>query len=208
MEPVWFFQTPEAWYAWEKYALDLLEGPVLDLGCGAGRAALYLQEQAVEVTAVDASPGAVAVTQARGVRDVRPGDLRTPPDDKRWRGILMLCGNFGLAGGWYETRTLLTTLANLAAPDALLVADTVDPTVTAEPDELDDQRQRQEQGAYVGQVRLRLRYGEIISPWWEQVNITIQDIPRLVEGTGWSIQEHHLNGEDHYVLLRRMTKGR
>jgi SAM-dependent methyltransferase len=208
MEPAWFFQTSEAWYAWERNALDLLEGPVLDLGCGAGRAALYLQEKGIEVTAVDTSPGAVSVCQARGVRDIRLGDLRMPPGDKRWHGILMLCGNLGLTGGWHETRALLTTLAKLAAPDALLVADTVDPTVSAEPDEIEDQRKRQEQGRYVGQVRLRLRYGQMVSPWWNQVNITIQDMPRLVEGTGWTIQEHHLNGEDHYVMLRRTVKGR
>ena len=207
MEPAWFFQRPETWYTWEKNALDSLEGPVLDLGCGAGRAALYLQEKGLEVTAVDASPGAVAVCQARGIRDVRLGDLRLPPGDKHWRGILMLCGNLGLAGSWQETRALLTTLANLVAPDALLVADTVDPTVSAGPDELQDQHKRQEQGSYVGQVRLRLRYGQVVSPWWDQVNITIQDLPRLVERTGWTIQEHHINGEDHYALLRRLTKG-
>jgi hypothetical protein len=120
----------------------------------------------------------------------------------------LLCGNLGLAGGWHETRALLTTLATLAAPEALLVADTVDPTLSAEADEIEAQRKLQEQGHYVGLVRLRLRYGQVVSPWWDQVNITIQDMPRLVEGTGWAIQEHHINGEDHYVLLRRMTKGR
>lgn len=207
MGPDWFFQASDEWYQWERDALDSLAGPVLDLGCGAGRAALYLQAKGLEVTALDASPGAVAVCRARGVRDVRLGDLREPPGDKRWRGILLLCGNLGLAGGWHETRALLARLADLAAADAMLVADSVDPTITDDQDEIGYQRQQQERGRYVGQVRLRLRYGRITSPWWEQSNIAIGDLPRLVEGTGWTIHDHHLNGADHYALFRRMATG-
>ena len=58
----------------------------------------------------------------------------------------------------------------------------------------------------MGQVRLRLRYGDVISPWWEQANIAIRNIPQLVEGTGWLVQEHHVNDVDHYVLLRKQSK--
>lgn len=203
MEPAWFFQTSDEWYPWEKNALESLNGPVLDLGCGAGRAALYLQEIGLEVTALDVSPGAVEVCRRQGIRDARSGDLRKPPDDQRWRGILLLCGNLGLAGGWEETRELLLTLASLSTDDALLVADTVDPTVTDDQEEIEFQRMQQESGRYIGQVRLRLRYGDILSPWWEQCNFAICDIPSLVDGTGWSIQEHHINDADHYVLLRK-----
>jgi len=201
LNPEWFFQSSDHWYAWEKTVLDSLKGPVLDLGCGAGRTALYLQEKGLEVTAIDTSPGAVRVCQVRGLRDVRLSDLRDPPNDKKWNSILLLCGNLGLAGGWQETRTLLANLAKLSTTEAVLVADSVDPTLTDDPEEIAYQNQQHKSGRYIGQVRLRLRYGKIVSPWWEQSNIAIVDLPRLVSGTGWIVRNHHINGEEHYAIL-------
>ena len=201
MEPGWFFKASSEWYAWERNALDSVKGPVLDLGCGAGRTALYLQEKGLGVVGVDASPGAVEVCRQRGIQDVRLGDLRTPPTDQRWRAILMLCGNLGLAGGWVETRDLLLKLATCSSGDAILVGDTVDPTITDDLAEIEYQRRQEELGRYKGQVRLRLRYGDTVSPWWDQINIAIPDMQSLIAGTGWSIQDHHVNGIDYYVLL-------
>ena len=81
--------------------------PVLDLGAGAGRAALYLQERGLPVTAVDASPGAAEVCRRRGVADVRLGDVNDPPEDRRWAAVVLLCGNLGLGGSWDGSRRLL-----------------------------------------------------------------------------------------------------
>jgi len=203
MEPAWFFQTSNEWYPWEKKTLDSLKGPILDLGCGAGRASLYLQEKGLEVTALDVSPNAVKVCRRRGIHDVRLGDLRNPPEDRHWRSVLMLCGNLGLAGGWNESRELLSQLARISTEGAILIGDTVDPTITDDPEEIEYQRKQVETGRYVGQVRLRLKYGDVISPWWEQSNFTIRDLPRLVDDTGWSIWDHHVNDVDHYVVLRK-----
>ena len=70
MPPQWYFNTPERWHEWERETLVTISGPVLDLGCGAGRASLFLQRLGQDVTAVDASPGAVTVCKARGIKDV------------------------------------------------------------------------------------------------------------------------------------------
>jgi hypothetical protein len=59
IRPEWFFRSFEQWDWWDRKILPLVgQGPVLDLGAGAGRAALYLQQRGLSVTAVDASPGA------------------------------------------------------------------------------------------------------------------------------------------------------
>ena len=197
-----FFTTPDEWLWWEREVLADVAGPVLDLGCGAGRHSLHLQSRGLAVTAVDHSPGAVEVCRSRGVSDVRLADLVDPPDDKAWGTVLLLCGNLGLAGGWDSTRRLLSRLAQICAPDARVVADTVDPTVTDDPDRLADLERRRKLGEPIAVYRLRLRYRDLVTPWWDLLTVPRADMARLVQGTGWSIERHLEDGADHVVVLR------
>ena len=125
------------------------------------------------------------------------------PADKAWRTVLLLCGNFGLAGSWEGTRQLLSQLSEICAEDAVLLADTVDPTMIDDPDVQSYQKQMIARGEYVGNVTLRLKYDEIKSPWWRLTNVLIADTPRLIEGTGWYLEGHQISGMEHYLKLRR-----
>lgn len=186
MRPEWFFRDFERWEWWDRELLPLIrQGPVLDLGAGAGRAALYLQRRGLRVTAVEASPGAAEVCRRRGVTDVRLGDVNDPPADQAWAGVLLLCGNLGLGGSWEGSRRLLSRLAEVAAPGAILVGDSVTPDGAA-------------------RVVLRIRYRDLVTPWWPQYNIPAGQMAALVEGTGWRMDRHLEDGEDHAVALRRM----
>jgi SAM-dependent methyltransferase len=202
LPPAWFFQPPSEWDDLEHAVLSAVRrGPVLDLGAGAGRHSLLLQELGLPVTAVDISPGAIEVCRHRGVGDARVADLTDPPTDQRWAAVLLMCGNLGLAGGWDETRQLLTRLAVLCADDAVLVADSVDPTDT--PGERDAVSQRD---VHSGLVTLRLRYGAAVSPWTRLLNVAIVDVEPLLEDTGWRLDRHELQGSDHYLVLRRQPR--
>lgn len=203
MQPEEFFLPHEAWPWWEQHALGLTEGSVLDLGAGAGRHSIHLQGLGHEVTAVDSSPGAVAVCRARGVRDVRLADLTTLRADRQWETLLLMCGNLGLAGDWEPTRRLLTQLGAMTVPGGLLIGDSVDPD---DPDDLDFQVRNRGAGFHLGRVRLRLRYGDVVTPWWELLNLPPAGIEMLVDGTGWMIEEHLRDGDDHLVVLRRLSR--
>jgi len=188
MRPEWFFRTFDQWDWWDREILSRVDqGPVLDLGSGAGRAGLYFQERGLDVTSVDVSPGAVEVCRRRGLADVRLGDVADPPRDRRWGAILLLCGNLGLGGSADGTRRLLTRLAELAAPGAVLAGDTVTPDGAAE-------------------VSLRIRYRDLVTPWWPQYNIPASQMTAVVRGTGWNIELHLADGDDHAVLLRRANR--
>ena len=187
MHPEWFFREFEQWDWWEQELLATIEdGPVLDLGAGAGRASLYLQARGLAVTAVESSLGAAEVCRRRGVADVRIGDLNDPPTDESWRTILLLCGNLGLGGSWEGNRLLLHRLASCSAPNARLFGDSVNYDGRAE-------------------IGLRIRYGDLVSPWWRQRNVAAREIPALVEGTGWEIERHLEGGVDHAVVMRRLV---
>jgi SAM-dependent methyltransferase len=204
MPSSWFFEPAESWTEWERSNLDTVGGPVLDLGAGAGRVSLYLQGRGLEVTAVDNSPGAIEVCKQRGVADARLQDFGDElPNDKSWQTVLLLCGNFGLAGSWEGTRLMLSQLHDNCADGAVILADTFDPTLMADTDVQDYQKRMIAEGEYVGNVTLRFLYGEIESPWWGLTNVLIEDVPRIIEGTGWLLEDHHISGMDHYLKLRR-----
>jgi SAM-dependent methyltransferase len=204
LQPAEFFAPPDAWPEWERRAVAAVSGPVLDLGAGAGRHSLFLQEAGHEVTAVDYSPGAVEVCRARGVLDVRLADLTDPPEDRRWGAVLLMCGNLGLAGNWQATRSLLARLARGSRSDAIVVTDTVDPTVDNDADDLAYFERNVRIGRDLGLVRLRLRYGELATPWWDLLLVPRLDVDRLVRGTGWAVRERIDDGADYLLTLARV----
>lgn len=185
MEPAEFFAPQQAWPSGERHVVGKAEGAILDLGAGAGRHSLYLQGLGHEVSAVDSSPGAVAVCRSRGIRDVRLADLRRLAGRRRWDTLLMMCGNLGLAGDREPTRRLLTRLAAMTTPGGLLIGDSVDP-LSDDP-----------------QVRLRLHYGPLTSPWWQQINIPPSEIEGLLDDTGWRLEDRIGDVEGYAVVLRR-----
>jgi SAM-dependent methyltransferase len=205
LPPAWFFLPDSSWSPEEREVLGHAPpaGPVLDLGAGAGRHALWFQSRGHEVTAVDASPGAVEVCRARGVADARLGDLTDPPADKPWSTVLLMCGNLGLAGGWDETRALLTRLVPRCAPGAVVIADTIDPTALGDEHSRAHVARNLATGRPSGQIRLRLRYGARITPWWDLLNVPVADVAPLVAGTGWTLAAHLVASVDHYVVLRQ-----
>ena len=82
----------------EQKALDLCRGKVLDVGCGAGSHALYLQnERNLEIKAIDTSPGAIEVAEIRGVKEAVCEDFFKIQNEK-FDTILMLMNGSGIIG--------------------------------------------------------------------------------------------------------------
>lgn len=55
----------------EQLALKNARGKVLDVGCGAGSHALYLQERGLDVLGIDTSKGAIAIALKRGLKKAK-----------------------------------------------------------------------------------------------------------------------------------------
>jgi SAM-dependent methyltransferase len=80
----------------EEAVLRRARGPVLDVGCGAGRHVLALQRRGVGVLGVDVSPDAVRLARSRGARAVHGSVFDAV--DGRFRTVLLLDGNLGIGG--------------------------------------------------------------------------------------------------------------
>ncbi len=112
----------------EREFLDVLRGPVLDLGAGPGSYTLYLEARGLEVTATDASPGAVEVCLARGCRAAHVLDLRSVTLEPSVLGSIIVMGNtLGAQQTPESLPTLLSSLRRGVNSGGLDPLDTEDP---------------------------------------------------------------------------------
>ncbi|MEM7087624.1 MAG: class I SAM-dependent methyltransferase [Bacteroidota bacterium] len=114
----------------EQKALNKAKGKVLDIGCGAGSHSLYLQEQGLEVLAIDISKGAIQVAQMRGVANTRHLDLLhlSEPDtsEEKFDTILLLMNGTGIFQKMDMVPNYLYHLKSLLAADGQILIDSSD----------------------------------------------------------------------------------
>lgn len=191
-------RRPAAWPPWEREAIAAAAGRVLDVGCGAGRHALHLQARGLDVVAIDASPGAVEVWRARGVRDARVLSITAVgPRLGRFGTVLMLGNNFGLLGDARRAVRLLGTFGRLAGPDGCVVAESVDPYWTANPEHLAYHERNRQRGRMPGQLRIRVRHGAFATPWFDYLFVSPAEMSALARAAGWEIAQMHDGGGPH-----------
>ncbi|QAR31006.1 class I SAM-dependent methyltransferase [Ornithobacterium rhinotracheale] len=122
----YFFREIEEMPALEQVALELAYGKVLDVGCGAGAHAIYLQNvPSVEcVEAIDVSPEAISVCQARGISQARVRDVMLCQG--KYDTILLLMNGTGICGKLSNLLPFLKHLKMLLAPEGQILMDSSD----------------------------------------------------------------------------------
>ena len=190
--------------------VDVVEratGRVLDVGCGAGRYSLYLQEHGREVVAIDASPLAVEVCRRRGLRDVRLLTLeQVNASLGRFDTILMLGNNLGLLGSYRRAKRTLRQLHQVAQPRARIIAETLDPYQSNNPDHLAYHAQNRAKGRMGGQIRMRVRYKAYNTPWFDYLFVSRAELEAIVQNTGWTISAIvAADGPSYVVVLERLN---
>lgn len=197
-----YFGGPQSWQPFERAALCYARGRVLDVGCGAGRHALELQRRGLDVVAIDPSPKAIAVCRARGVRDARVLSIAgLGPRFGRFDTILLLGGNFGLLAGRGRARPHLRRLADVAADGARIIATTLDPYATTDPAHLRYHQRNRARGRMGGQIRMRVRYRDLVDPWFDYLFVSKREMRELLRGTGWSVRRSFGRARPHYAAI-------
>jgi SAM-dependent methyltransferase len=92
----YLFRAKEQFPEIEKQAINLCKGKVLDVGAGSGCHSLELQNQNIEVKAIDISEGAVFVMKERGVNDVTHVDFFELRNEK-YDTLLFLMNGVGIS---------------------------------------------------------------------------------------------------------------
>ncbi|OYT65905.1 hypothetical protein B6U74_02330 [Candidatus Bathyarchaeota archaeon ex4484_205] len=193
--PRLYFKKYANWGEHEKRAMKYVRGRVLDIGCGAGRHALYLQNRGLEVVGIDISPLAVEVCKLRGLRNAMVLSI-TQVSSKlgKFDTILMLGNNFGLFGSFRRARWLLRRFHAITTARGRIVAETRDPYKTDSPDHKAYHQWNRERGRMPGQVRLRVRYKKFVTPWFDYLMVSKREMEEILRNTGWYVSQF-IDGE-------------
>ena len=109
----------------EQKALQLANGNVLDVGCGAGSHALYLQEKGFDVTAIDISANAIKACKLRGLKKANVQDIMQLEGDK-FDTILLLMNGAGMCGKLKNIPNFLQKLKALLTDEGQILVDSSD----------------------------------------------------------------------------------
>jgi SAM-dependent methyltransferase len=187
--PALYFAPYEEWPAIEQKAIAIARGRVLDVGCGAGRHSLYLQERGYEVLSVDNSPLCLEVCRQRGVRHLR--ELSVTQISARlgiFDTILMLGNNFCLVGNPQRATWLLRRLAAMTSAQACILAGLRNPYGTDQPEHLEYHAWNRRRGRLAGAARIRVRYKKAVTPWIEFLMLSSDELRALLANTPWRIE--------------------
>jgi SAM-dependent methyltransferase len=201
-DPSWYLAPFRRWWPQERRAMRFVRGRVLDLGCGAGRVSLHLQKRGLDVVGIDVSPLAVELARQRGARDVRLGTLDTAVGaDERFDTILLLGNNVGLLGGEQQGRRLLRKLARLATADGRLLAGSYDPYDGASELARGYHARNRRRGKMGGVERLRVRYRQFATPWYDVLFASREELTQLATAAGWTVRRFLDDGAGYVAVL-------
>ena len=200
-----YFAPPDQWSDLDRWCCESVRGRVLDIGAGAGRHALFLQERGCTVTALDVSPRAAEVCKRRGVRGVFAGTVEqlalTQPAP--FDVFLLLGNNLGLLRDREYGVRLLALLASMAKAGAVLVGTCLDPYRSGDPEHLAYHDANRAAGRMPGEVTLRIRHRRRATPWMTYLFLSPDELQSLLVGTDRRIVDRLSVGPVYGVRMTR-----
>ncbi len=180
----------------EQIALKECRGKVLDIGAGPGSHSLVLQEDGLDVTTLDFSPGAAAVARQRGLQQVVNKNI-FHYGEKGFDTLLLLMNGIGLSGNIAGLKAFLAHAGTLLAEGGQLLFDSSDVSYlysdgTPMPD------------YYYGEIACRYEYRGTKTDWFTWLYIDQPKLQHLAESAGWKVQLLFEDDEGQYLV--RLTR--
>lgn len=187
-ETSFYYEKYDNWNPIEQELAKLVEGRVLDVGCGNGRCMKYFQENSVEAVGIDLSELAVEAAKRFGVNNCVVMDALNLEFPANSFDTATLMGNgLGLCG-LEGSRQMLQGLSKVVKPNGLLLASSRDVKITTNPINLAYHQRNREQGKPIGLIRIRVNFSDLKGDWFDLYMLEPDEVEGFIQGTGWSFE--------------------
>jgi SAM-dependent methyltransferase len=186
----------------EQKALQVGKGKLLEVGCGAGSHALYLQEKGFDVTAIDISANAIKACELRGLKKTKVQDIMQLEGEK-FDTILLLMNGAGMCGRLKNLPNFLQKLKSLLTDTGQILVDSSDIIYMFDEDE-DGGKWIPTDVDYYGEVVFDIAYKGEKEASFDWMYIDYNTLQNAAVANGLQC-ELILEGE-HYDYLAKLTK--
>lgn len=185
----------------ERKALERSSGRVLDIGCGAGSHALYLQNKKnLSVTAIDISAGATEIAKERGLTDVRNLSFFDLKEEK-FDTLLFLMNGSGIIGKLKHLDHFFDHCRSLLTPNGKILIDSSDLRYLFDEDE-DGGIWVEMDSDYYGELKFSISYKNEISEAFEWLYIDFKMLSLAAAKSGFSCEL--IQEGEHYDYLAEL----
>ncbi|WP_374949237.1 class I SAM-dependent methyltransferase [Mucilaginibacter sp.] len=191
-----YFRTEEEMPDLELIALQHCYGKVLDVGAGAGSHALILQQQGLDVTAMDISGLAVSIMQERGVSNAISADI-FDFNLTRYDTLLLMMNGIGLTGTIQRFNQFLKHAEELLNIGGQLIFDSSDVAYL-----YDNPLPHSER--YYGEIAYQYAYKGKKTDWFNWLYIDKNQLIATSAAAGWKAEIIYEDDMDQY--LARLTR--
>lgn len=186
----------------EQKALELSKGNILDVGCGAGSHALYLQNKGLKVTAIDVSEGAIKVAKDRGLTNVEIANIYDFKSNEKFDTILVMMNGTGICGKLNKLAEFLKHLSSFLTPKGQILVDSSDIIYMFEDEKGDHWVDASQE--YYGEVQFWMNYKEQQSEKFDWLYVDYNTLQRCALYNGMNCEL--IQEGDHYDYLAKITK--
>ncbi|MCY7420138.1 MAG: class I SAM-dependent methyltransferase [Chitinophagaceae bacterium] len=190
-----YFRDEEDMPPLELNALDICRGMVLDIGAGAGSHALYLQQNNIQVTALDISPLACTIMKNRGVEKIITADINKYTG-QQFDTLLLLMNGIGLTANINGLHIFLRHIKTLLASGGQLVFDSSNVAYLYK-------KGIRPVRKYYGEIDFRYEYKKQKTNWFTWLYVDQQMLQKIAGEEGWKTEI--IFEDDHDQYLARLT---
>ncbi|MGG5507760.1 MULTISPECIES: class I SAM-dependent methyltransferase [unclassified Myroides] len=205
MEVSYWFRAYKDMPKLEQIALKKSNGKVLDIGCGAGSHALYLQEKGFDVTAIDISPKAIEACQLRGIHNARVTNVLDVKDEQ-YDTLLLLMNGTGIFGRLIHITAYLEQLKTLLTPGGQILLDSSDLIYMFDEDEDGGKWIPMDNKDYYGELVFSVEYKGETEEAFNWLYLDYNTLQNAAHGCGLGCELLY-EGENYEYLARLTKKG-
>jgi len=197
----YYFRTYKEWQKYEQDAIQEVKGKILDIGLGAGRHTLYLQDKGHDITGIDTSPLSLEVSRLRGVKKCMLMSLHQLDfPDNSFDTVLMLGQNLGL-GNMEVMRSYLSKIYDITSPDGIIIGEARDPSNTTNPEHLAYYERNRGLGLPIGLIKVRVGFQGKVGEWFDLFLMDQQLLEEIVAPTGWKVSKNYYSEHGMYITI-------